>query len=322
MFRRLLSLTAIQIGLLAPPPASADEVTIAQQSVTDFKSVIATVEPVHVLTARTRIGGTLVSVTVKEGDRVEAGKLIAKVVDQKIALQLAALDARIQAEDAQLQQAKIDLDRTTALQKAGAAAQAVLDQKRTALDVAERTLAGLKADRQVTVQQGSEGDVLAPATGRVLKLNSVEGAVVMAGETVTTLAEDQYILRLQLPERHAAILRAGDKVEMAGRDGADARTGTVRIVYPEIEGGRVIADVDVAGLGSYFVGERMRVTVPTGKREVILVPAAAVTLRAGVNYVRLADGTDIVVQPGDVSPDGRSIEILSGLKTGDRVVTP
>lgn len=322
MHRRLLALAAIAFVLPAPLRAVAGEVTITLQSVTDFKSVIATVEPVHVLAARARIGGTLVSVTVKEGDRVETGKLMAKVVDQKIALQLAALDTRIQSADAQLSQAKIDLDRTTALQKAGAAAQALLDQKRTALDVAERTLAGLKADRQVIVEQGSEGDVLAPATGRVLKLNSVEGAVVMPGETVATLAEDQYILRLQLPERHAAILRAGDTVEMAGRDGADARRGTVRIVYPEIQGGRVIADVDVAGLGGYFVGERMRVTVPTGKREVILVPAAAVTLRAGVNYVRLADGTDIVVQPGDVSADGKSIEILSGLKTGDHVVTP
>ncbi|MFX8289587.1 hypothetical protein ABTL40_19725, partial [Acinetobacter baumannii] len=76
-------------------------------------------------------------------------------------------------------------------------------------------------------------------------------------------------------------MRAGDSVDIAGRDGSGPQVGKVRIVYPEIQGGRVIADFDVAGLGSYFVGERTRVTVPTGKREVIVIPAAAVILRAG-----------------------------------------
>ena len=42
--------------------------------------------------------------------------------------------------------------------------------------------------------------------------------------------------------------------------------GRVRLVYPEIQGGRVIADVEVAGLGDYFVGERTRVYVADGER--------------------------------------------------------
>lgn len=300
----------------------AGDFLVRSQIVNDRKSVIATVEPLHLLTARARIGGTVIKLSIKEGDRVEAGNVVAVVVDQKIALQLDALDARILSAVAQQKQTQTDFDRLSTLGKTGAASRAQIDQASTNLDVATKSVTALKADRDVLAQQATEGSVLAPTSGRVLKVAVTDGAVVMPGETVASLAEDQYILRLQLPERHAAFLRAGDTVEMAGRDGADAKSGTVRIVYPEIQGGRVIADVDVAGLGSYFVGERMRVTIPTGKREVILVPAAAVTLRAGINYVRLTDGTDIVVQPGDVSPDGKSIEILSGLKTGDRVVTP
>ena len=59
----------------------------------------------------------------------------------------------------------------------------------------------------------------------------------------------------------------------------------MRIVYPEIQGGRVIADVEVAGLGDYFVGERTRVYIDTGKRRTIVVPPPIVYRRAGVNYV-------------------------------------
>ena len=163
----------------------------------------------------------------------------------------------------------------------GVNSQMQLDQARTALDVAERTLAAMRSDRDVIMQQAAEGAVLAPGAGRVLTVPVSEGRVVLPGETIATLAEDNYILRLSLPERHARFMRAGDKVLIAARGdqteaGETMRKGKVRLVYPEIQGGRVIADVDVEGLGDYFVGERTRVYVATGKRETIVVPAAYV----------------------------------------------
>ena len=204
-----------------------------------------------------------------------------------------------------------------------------LDQAKTNLDVAERNLAAMMGDREVIAQQASEGAVHAPGAGRVLSVPVSLGRVVMPGETIATLAEDNYILRLQLPERHARFLRAGDKVLIGARGLADSapgatREGRVRIVYPEIQGGRVIADVDVSGLGDYFVGERTRVYIDTGKRRTIEVPANYVYRRAGVNYVRLADGDEVVVQPGETHDDKgvKAIEILSGLADGDRIVAP
>jgi hypothetical protein len=148
--------------------------------------------------------------------------------------------------------------------------------------------------------------------------------VVLPGETLATMAEDSYILRLQLPERHAQSMRAGDPVLIGARglasDSEEKRQGRVRLVYPEIKGGRVIADVEIAGLGDYFVGERTRVYVTIGKRTAIVIPAAAVHRRAGVSYVRLKDGREIVVQPGAAEEGG--VEILSGLADGDVVITP
>ena len=88
-----------------------------------------------------------------------------------------------------------------------------------------------------------------------------------------------------------------------------------------IQGGRVVADVEVPGLGDYFVGERTRVFIDTGKRKAIMIPASLVYRRAGVNYVRLAGGDEIVVQPGEPH-DGGEIEILAGLRDGDKLATP
>lgn len=310
--------------LTCGPAVAAEEIVVKARDVEDRKAVVATVEPVRQLVARTRIGGTVGALTVKEGDEVAAGREIAVVADPKLALQIEALDQRIRSQMAQRDKASSDFTRTQELQKRGVSTQAQLDAVRSALDVAERTLAAMKSDREVIVQQISEGKVLAPGAGRVLTVPASVGRVVLSGETIATLAEDKYILRMQLPERHARSMRAGDTVLIGAREltetAENRRQGRVRLVYPEIQGGRVIADVDVEGLGDYFVGERTRVYVSTGKRNAILLPVAAVTRRAGINYVMLKGGVPVVVQPGETHAEG--VEILSGLKDGDVVMLP
>ncbi len=304
--------------------AAAAEVAVRKESVADYKAVVATVEPAHQLMARGRIGGTVTELKIKEGDVIAAGQEIARVADQKLFLQMQALDERIKSQQAQRDKAKADFERAQELMRRGITTKVLFDQAKTNLDVAERNLSAMKSDRSVIEQQSNEGAVLAPGAGRVLTIPVSIGRVVLPGETIATIAEDRYILRLQLPERHARFMRAGDMVQIGGRgltdQGETRRDGRVRIVYPEIQGGRVIADVDVGGLGDYFVGERTRVYVNTGKRDTIIAPRDAVYRRAGVDFVRLKDGAEVVVQLGEKRDD--HIEILAGLHDGDVVVTP
>lgn len=320
---RVWSLAALIVAATAQGAAAGEFVAHAQE-IEDRKAVIATVEPVRQLVARARIGGTLADLKIKEGDVVSAGQEVARIVDQKLALQMQALDSRIKSQQAARDKAKLDFDRASELMRRGVSTQAQLDQAKAALDIAERNLQAIKSDRDVIVQQSAEGAVLAPGAGRVLTVPVSQGRVLLPGETVATIAQDQYILRLQLPERHARFMRAGDKVLMAarGQEGGlkAAQEGKVRIVYPEITGGRVVADVDVPGLGNYFVGERTRVYVSTGKRETIVVPAPAVFERSGVKFVRLKGGGEVVVQTGETTPAG--VEILSGVADGDVLLTP
>ncbi|MGE5504248.1 MAG: efflux transporter periplasmic adaptor subunit, partial [Actinomycetota bacterium] len=125
-----------------------------------------------------------------------------------------------------------------------------------------------------------------------------------------------------LPERHARFIKVGDSVMVGPRGLAAAdeapKPGRVRKVFPQIDGGRVIADVEVDGLGGYFVGERVPVHVATGTRDAFVVPAAATFRRFGLDYIRLKDGSEVVVQLGGRSGD--SVEVLSGLRDGDVVV--
>ena len=204
----------------------------------------------------------------------------------------------------------------------GTIAKARFDEMKTAADVANNQLKARQAERAVIRQQMAEGQVLAPAAGRVLEVPVTKGSVIMPGEVVARIAADSYILRLELPERHAQALKVGDAVQLG--EGKEAAAGTIRQVYPEIVGGRVKADAQVPQLGGYFVGQRVRVWVNTDMRRAFVIPASYIRTRAGIDYVKLQQekggALEVPVQRGALRavegmPDG--VEILSGLHDGD-----
>lgn len=316
---------AAALLLLATLPArAADTFHIAPVKVSDQKAVFATVESVNVVPARARIGGSVAELKVDEGQHVERGQVIAAVGDEKLVLQLRALDAQIAALEAQLAQAQTSLNRAEDLFDRGTIPKARLDEARTANQVAGGALKARIADRSVIRQQLGEGDVLAPASGVVLSVPVTTRSVILPGETVAMIAEQNYVLRLRVPERHARFLKAGDPVRLEG----GAREGRIRLVYPQIEDGRVVADAEVPGLGDYFVGERVRVWVSGGERITHVVPSGYLATRFGIDYARIKRGdgvADVPVQRGGPRPrpdmaDG--IEILSGLNDGDVLVRP
>lgn len=315
---------AAALTVMAPGASRAQEITVQEQMVDDLKAVFASVASLDTTLARSRIGGTITGLAVDEGSRVEEGQLLARVEDPKLALDIAALDSRIKSAQAEVELATIERKRISTLRRKGTVSQAALDSAETALSVATGTLAALRAERAQVVERQAEGDVLAPKPGRVLRVPVTDREVILAGETVAVIAAQDYVLRLHLPERHARFLKEGDPVLVGARglavDDKGLREGRVRQVYPELERGRVVADVTAEGLGDYFVGERTRVYVATGKRPAIVVPADYLVVRSGVTYARIAGLGDTVVQPG--LPVQGGIEILSGLRPGDVLVKP
>lgn len=326
-----LLVTLMFLGLGATFAASAAraaedaaEFVVAVRDVTDLKAVFSRVQSVDVARARSRIGGTISALKVDEGSQVKEGQRLALVSDPKLRLRLTAIDARVKSLEARLKLARTDLARTRQLRKSGSMSQARLDQAESNHDVVVSEIAALRAERAVMVQNLAEGAVLAPRAGRVLKVNVTDGTVVMPGEAIAEIAAERFILRLRLPERHARFLRQGDTALVGGRgktvSDPGVREAKVRQVYPKLEQGRVVADIEVAGLGDFFVGERVRVWVPAGQRRAVIVPKSYLYKRFGISFVRLRDGVEVAVQEGALHADG--VEILAGLRAGDRLIKP
>lgn len=318
MFRK--AVLALLFAAAGTPALAQAEYRVTTTVMDDRKAVFGTVQSLDTVSARARNGGTTRDLGVDEGSPVKAGEVIARVEDPKLGLQMASLDARIRALDAQRQLAQTELQRVRKLRASGTISQARLDEAQTNLNVVTGNRAALVAERAVVQEQMSEGKVLAPTDGRVLHVNVTEGSVVQPGEPLAVIAAERYVLRIELPERHARYIHEGDEVQvgqrgMATGDSEEQRKGTIIKVYPQLSDGRVIADVQTAGLGDYFVGERTLVYVATGSRKTILVPTSYLHSRYGVTYADVKGVGEVMVQYGQHVGD--RIEILSGLKPGD-----
>lgn len=319
---RILLLGATLVAAALGHSVTAEEIVLAPVSVVETKALFGSIESRFVMPARARIGGVLVSIDVAEGSEVSAGSVIGRIVDDKLALQLAAAEARITAARSELTNARTELARAEDLLARGATTTQRVDQVRTQVAVIEGSVAEAEAAREVIRQQEAEGEILAPVSGRVLTVPARLGSVMLPGEAMATIAGGGVFLRLAIPERHSSDLTPGDSVTVN-----DASVGRIEKIYPQIENGRVIADVSTPGLTDDFVGKRIMVRIPVGSREVLAVPDAAIQRAAGLDFVRLvaeAGEITVTVVPGDIveTPDGPRREILTGLRPGDVVVLP
>jgi RND family efflux transporter MFP subunit len=304
--------------------AQAADLKLEAVSIPEMKAVYGQIQPRNSVLARARLGGTIVTLNITEGDLVKAGDVIAEVKDDKIDFQIKAVDAQLQGLNASMNDAQVELDRADRLVRSGATSTQRLDQLRTQLDVITNQVRQAEAQRSLLVQQTSEGAVLAPSDGRVISVPVTSDAVVMAGETVATIAGGGFFLRLAIPERHAHELSQGApiRIEASG----ETLEGELVKIYPQIEGGRVTADVEVEGLDTDFVAARVLVELPVGERQALLVPTASLTNRAGIDFVAVREGEAIVeravVAGKTIEFEGApKIEILSGLAAADVVVT-
>ncbi len=315
---------------IATPSVAAPDIAVTATQIADQKAVLATVESLNVVPARARTGGTVGQLAVRAGDQVHAGQVIAVVADAKLLLQIAAIDAQIGGLQATLAQVQADLTRAETLARQGSGTRVAMDQARTALDIANATLRTRLAERSVIRQQAAEGDVLAPADGRVLQVPVTDGSVALPGDSIAIVAQQSYVLRLRVPESHAGFIKSGDPVRLdtAGRGDGKPAFGTITLVYPRIEDGRVVADATMPDLAKYFVGERVPVWIAVAPRTSFVIPDKAIVTRFGLDYVRRRVGGAILetpVQRGRAMPTADmpdAVEILSGLTAGDVLVQP
>lgn len=309
----------------APALAVGERLIVRERVVTDLKTVSATVSTRDMGEARTRIGGLLTRLSVKEGDLVRKGQVIAMVSDQRLSLEARAYRAQAAAAEAEAVRAAADYQRVKSLYDKGIYAAARLEQAEATAAAARETARAAREQAAAAAELIAQGAVLAPADGRVLHADTPLGSVVTPGQTIAVITAGEPVLRLEVPEARGASLRPGQSVVMEPGDLPGVAAGVIDRVYPAVDDGLVRADIKVDGLKADLIGRRVRVRLAMGERPALVIPRRFVVTRYGVDFVTVLgkDGkpVDVAVQlaPGSA---GGEVEVLSGLIAGDVLLGP
>jgi RND family efflux transporter MFP subunit len=278
----------------------------------------ATVSAAGVLTSRntsvlaSKIMGKVVALTVNEGDRVSPGKVLIRIESGEIAAQV------YQAQAAH-NNARLHFERIKALYDEKAATPMEMEQATLGLESAK---AGLNAAHAME----SYTTVTAPIAGQIVEKKINLGEMALPGQPVLKI-EDNRNLRLEatLKEQDIRFVRPGLSVSVRidALPGSEIR-GRVAQVVPasDIRTHSFIVKIDVPADSRLITGMYGKALFSMGTRDAILVPRSSVVEMGGLTgvYILSADGHAVfqMVQLGDVHGD--SIEAVTGLKAGDRVV--
>ncbi|TNE44864.1 MAG: efflux RND transporter periplasmic adaptor subunit [Sphingomonadales bacterium] len=308
-------------GQAAGTLPAGEQLSLRRAPVADLKAVAGEIATRDQAEALARIPGTLVSLSVKEGDWVKQGQRIGMVVDQRINYETSAYGAQAAAAEAEAARARADLARVQDLYNNKVYAKARLDQAVAASRVADAQAAAARAQRGASASVAGQGAILAPATGRVLRADVPAGSVVAPGMSVATVTAGAPVIRLELPESLAGQVRVGARVVLTGDElPAGSRQGRVAQVYPAVSGGRIRVDATVPGLSTDVVGRRVAASIEVGQREALVVPRKFVTTRYGIDYVDVV-GKDkrLSSVPVQTAPTAEAdkVEMLSGVAAGD-----
>jgi HlyD family secretion protein len=340
-------------------PLAATRVTLHQAetgTVAPALFGIGTVEARRSYLIGPTTAGRVLRVAVDVGDRVKAGQLLAEMDPVDIDERLTALDASIaraasataaaeaQRKDvlAKRELAGMNARRYVELGEknfiSASAVEARLQERASAeaaLSAAEANLAAaqqdskrLAAERAGLRQQRENVRLLAPADTLVISRDAEPGSTVVAGQAVIKLIDPASLwVKVRFDQGRSAGLATGLPAAIALRSnpaqplsGRVARLEAVSDSVTEERVAQVAFEQAPAGVA---IGELAEVTVTLAPTQAaVVVPNASIRQRADQTGVWLADGGDLRFAPlrlGQTSLDGR-VEVLAGLKAGDRVV--
>ena len=245
----------------------------------------------------------------------------------------------VKEAQAVLDEATRKRERLVELIKTGIASQSELDtaialhlvalnKHQAALEEASTRLAALaqrRAELAIAEKQFEDTALRAPFDGAIQQRVAGLGEFLPAGTPVVTLVRtDPLRLRVEVPEREAAGIRAGQRVRLRVEGETNLVRGTLARVSPAIveQSRMLIAEADIPNDGSLRPGLFVRAEIVTRDRDPGLsVPAGALIVFAGIEKVVLArDGkaSERTLVTGRRAPGW--VEIVSGLKPGELVV--
>lgn len=333
----------LNAGAEAAPPALPDRngaavglasVAVSSANGGETSGYDGVVEAVRQTVIAAQVPGAVLALTVKAGDSVKAGQVLARL-DARAALQTAAAgDAQVRVVRAELDVATREVERQRQLFAKQYISQAALDRAEAQFKATDAQVVSRLAQAAAAHTQSGFYVLAAPYAGVVAEVTVMQGEMAMPGRALMTLY-DPAAMRVTAPVPQAAAARLGAadaaravRVEVPGLPAGRASQSPTRItVLPAADPTTHTVPVrfDLASGPGLAPGMFARVWLPVaGAADArLFVPASSVVRRAEMTgvYVLDAAGKPVLRQVRLGRTSGDSVEVLAGVASGERVVT-
>jgi RND family efflux transporter MFP subunit len=335
---------------LAP---AVNVVRAAEREIVEKTTVTGTLVPRQEVLVSPEVEGLRVTdVLVEEGDRVEAGQVLARLSRDLLetslsqnAAALARADAGIaqaqsqivQAEAAQVEAAKA-LERTQALMKTGNSTEAQLEQRVSAARAAGGRLAAARgglsvaeADHRTAEAQRDEiqlklarTEIRAPLPGIISRKSARIGATAGAAAEALfrIIANGEIELEAEVTDSQLAGIHEGEPAQVAVAPGRSVQ-GEVRNVFPEVDRATRLGRVRISlppdaalRIGAFARGE-----IELARRKGVAVPAGSIIYGASGPVVQIVVDDKVQARRVRTGLSGEGyLQIEAGVAPGDLVV--
>ncbi|MFJ3075443.1 efflux RND transporter periplasmic adaptor subunit [Pseudomonas sp. NPDC087029] len=341
----LLALAALGIwyGQRHEAPASRAQtaipvrvVSVAQQDVPRYASAIGSVLSLHSVEVRPQVEGILTQVLVKEGQWVKEGDLLATLDDRSISASLDQARAQLGQSQAQIQVAGVDLKRYKLLSTDDGVSKQTLDQQQALVNQLQATVKGNQAAIANAQVQLSYTQIHSPVTGRVGIRNVDPGNLVRTSDaqglfSVTQI--DPIAVEFSLPQQMLptlqTLLKAPTPAHVEAYMDADGERsllgeGRLALIDNQISANtgtvRVKAEFDNKD-GRLWPGQLVTVRLRTALDEnALVVPPPVVQRSIDGHFVYRVEGDKVTSVPVKVLYQDSTLNIVAGVKAGDRLV--
>jgi multidrug efflux system membrane fusion protein len=325
-------------GFRGTPPTTVGVATVARADIPVVLEALGTVTPAATVTVQPQVSGVLQQLHFREGQMVRRGDLLASIDPRQFEMALQQATGQRQRDEAQLENAKLTLQRFRTLLAQDSIARQEVDTQAALVKQLEAAVVADRANEGTARLNLGYTRITAPISGRVgLRVVDV-GNVVNAGEAaglvVITQIEPIDVLFSVPQDRVPEVLertRAGGAMPVVALDRSrtktlasgsfatldnlvDTQTGTVRAKAR-------FANADGALFPNQFVNVRLQLRTLEGA---LVVPVTALRHGNAGDYVYVLNEADrtVSLRPvtrGIATTDRVAIE--SGLKAGERVIT-
>ena len=315
-------------GMMSLVLGANDVHNVKQGSIELAMGIQGDLKPIEEVPVRARIEGNLESVTVREGDRVGRGQVMAQFESSAEVGAERSAQADVESAKADSVNAQWNSDQSEELFKAGAIPERDLRTSQQALVAAKARLSAAQSRWFAAKRDVEDTKVVAPTTG-IVSVRSVEN-----GEHISRGASMFTVVRNDVLELEAAVPArfAGDvSVSMPVRFNAGGReiNGRVARVSPTINPANrsVTIYLQLPNPGGTLKGN----TFATGRivartiNGAIIVPTSAIRYGQQANepFVYRISNETVEHQPvqlGVVDEQSGIVQVTSGLEVGDRVI--